>query len=41
LQSVYVPDSTQDTGQFRVAEILEQELADLQAERRRARSSKQ
>jgi hypothetical protein len=30
-----------DTGQFRVAEILEQELAELQAERRRARTSRQ
>ncbi|MGW5752129.1 hypothetical protein [Nocardia rhamnosiphila] len=29
-----------DTGQFRVADILEQELADLQAERRRARSGR-
>ncbi|WP_228003101.1 hypothetical protein [Nocardia australiensis] len=29
-----------DTGQFRVAEILEQELAELQAERRRARTSR-
>ncbi|QIS14973.1 hypothetical protein [Nocardia arthritidis] len=30
-----------DTGQFRVADILEQELAELQAERRRARANKQ
>lgn len=30
-----------DTGQFRVADILEQELAELQAERRRARSNRQ
>lgn len=29
-----------DTGQFRVADILEQELAELQAERRRARSGR-
>ncbi|RJO75175.1 hypothetical protein D5S18_17585 [Nocardia panacis] len=30
-----------DTGQFRVADILEQELAELQAERRRARANRQ
>ncbi|MBY8863878.1 hypothetical protein K7711_45965 [Nocardia sp. CA2R105] len=30
-----------DTGQFRIAETLEQELAELRAERRRARASKQ
>ncbi|MGQ4619573.1 hypothetical protein [Nocardia sp. R7R-8] len=30
-----------DTGSFRVADILEQELAELQAERRRARTSRQ
>ncbi|QBS44416.1 hypothetical protein [Nocardia sp. CS682] len=29
-----------DTGQFRIAEILEQELAELQAARRRARTSR-
>lgn len=29
-----------DTGQFRVADILEQELAELQAERRKARSGR-
>ena len=29
-----------DTGQFRVADILEQELAELQAERKRARSGR-
>lgn len=30
-----------DTGSFRVADILEQELAELQAERRRARTNRQ
>ncbi|MGF6883654.1 hypothetical protein ABIA39_006797 [Nocardia sp. GAS34] len=30
-----------DTGQFRIAETLEQELAELRAERRRARASRQ
>ncbi|MEU8901517.1 hypothetical protein [Nocardia sp. NPDC048505] len=35
------PDPLYDTGQFRVADILEQELAELQAERRKARTSKQ
>ncbi|MCM6776411.1 hypothetical protein NDR87_20925 [Nocardia sp. CDC159] len=30
-----------DTGQFRIAETLEQELAELRAERRRARAKKQ
>ncbi|MEV6427306.1 hypothetical protein [Nocardia sp. NPDC051463] len=35
------PQEIYDTGQFRVAEILEQELAELQAERRRARTSRQ
>ncbi|MQY22767.1 hypothetical protein [Nocardia macrotermitis] len=42
------PDAAQDdplngydTGQFRIAETLEQELAELRAERRRARASKQ
>lgn len=40
LQSVYVTDS-QDTGQFRMSETLDQELADIQAERRRARTTKQ
>ncbi|MEU7633553.1 hypothetical protein AB0C34_26855 [Nocardia sp. NPDC049220] len=35
------PADPYDTGSFRVADILEQELAELQAERRRARSSRQ
>jgi hypothetical protein len=33
--------SIYDTGQFRIAESLEQELAELRAERRRARAAKQ
>ncbi|MEU0503350.1 hypothetical protein [Nocardia sp. NPDC005998] len=40
LQVVRTPD-IHDTGQFRIAEMLEQELAELQAERRRARASRQ
>ncbi len=40
LQVVPAPD-IHDTGQFRIAEMLEQELAELQAERRRARASRQ
>ncbi|MFR9751704.1 hypothetical protein ACL02S_11795 [Nocardia sp. 004] len=39
-QAAPTPD-IYDTGSFRVADILEQELAELQAERRRARTSKQ
>ncbi|WP_425303166.1 hypothetical protein [Nocardia wallacei] len=35
------PLSVYDTGQFRIAETLEQELAELRAERRRARNAKQ
>ncbi len=35
------PLSIYDTGQFRIAESLEQELADIRAERRRARAAKQ
>nr|WP_280262361.1 hypothetical protein [Nocardia wallacei] len=35
------PLSVYDTGQFRIAETLEQELAELRAERRRARAAKQ
>ncbi|MEV0251272.1 hypothetical protein AB0H76_32085 [Nocardia sp. NPDC050712] len=35
------PDPLYDTGQFRVADILEQELAALRAERSKARTSKQ
>ncbi|MBB5911902.1 lysophospholipase L1-like esterase [Nocardia transvalensis] len=35
------PLSVYDTGQFRIAETLEQELAELRAERRRARATKQ
>ncbi|MGK8520191.1 hypothetical protein ACRS6B_00830 [Nocardia asteroides] len=35
------PPDIYDTGSFRVADILEQELAELQAERRRARTSRQ
>ena len=35
------PLSAYDTGQFRIAESLEQELADIRAERRRARAAKQ
>ncbi|MBF6332853.1 hypothetical protein [Nocardia transvalensis] len=35
------PLSLYDTGQFRIAETLEQELAELRAERRRARAKKQ
>ncbi|MEV0293985.1 hypothetical protein [Nocardia sp. NPDC050710] len=41
LQVVPAPDPIHDTGQFRIAELLEQELAELQAERRRARTSRQ
>ncbi|MEV5649710.1 hypothetical protein AB0L57_15815 [Nocardia sp. NPDC052254] len=35
------PLSDYDTGQFRIADTLEQELAELRAERKRARSAKQ
>ncbi|MBF6174933.1 hypothetical protein [Nocardia blacklockiae] len=35
------PLSVYDTGQFRIADTLEQELAELRAERRRARAAKQ
>ncbi|WP_454199436.1 hypothetical protein [Nocardia sp. Marseille-Q1738] len=35
------PPDIYDTGSFRVADILEQELAELQAERRRARTNRQ
>ncbi|MFF0494062.1 hypothetical protein ACFYTQ_34025 [Nocardia sp. NPDC004068] len=35
------PSNLYDTGQFRIAETLEQELAELRAERRRARAKKQ
>ncbi|WP_227983528.1 FUSC family protein [Nocardia spumae] len=35
------PLSAYDTGQFRIADSLEQELADIRAERKRARAAKQ
>ncbi|NKY86138.1 hypothetical protein [Nocardia veterana] len=35
------PLSAYDTGQFRIADTLEQELAELRAERKRARAAKQ
>lgn len=40
LQSVYDDENT-DTAQFRLSEALEQELAELQAQRRQARTSRQ
>ncbi|GAA5064215.1 hypothetical protein [Nocardia callitridis] len=39
--SASAPSDLYDTGQLRIAEILEQELAELQAQRRKARTSRQ
>ncbi|WP_280448007.1 hypothetical protein [Nocardia cyriacigeorgica] len=41
LHEVVQATSIYDTGQFRIAEELERELAEMQAARRRARTSKQ